>query len=261
MNGKTRIWIGGACLAGSASLVMLAFGGESATLSGTMQSVQSAQSSDNRGIFESAIPSDMRASVSVRSAYLQRSKEGRHEVTQASVSPLKIQLAAAVREGDFPALLQFLNYEFGKDSEADGLLIEAARKLALSGRPELVKLAESKISDFVALERSRATNSTSATGYRYGNLVHLAEALQDFRSSTAADSAVSLLQDQTMPRVVRGAAALSLGEMGHRGARAALVAYRDDLDDDLADSNSDPSEREFILGSLQEVDAILARLQ
>lgn len=247
----------GAFLAGSASLVMLAFGGESATLSGTNQLAQSAQSSQHRGIFESAMPSDMKASVSVRSAYLMRSKEGRHEVTKASVSPLKIQLAAAVREGDFPALLQFLNYEFGKDSEADGLLIEAARKLALSGRPELVKLAESKISDFVVLERSRATNP----GYAFGNLVHLAEALQDFRSSGAADSAVSLLQDQTMPRVVRGAAALSLGEMGHRGARAALVAYRDDLDDDLADSKLDPSEREFILGSLQEVDAILARLQ
>ena len=258
MNAKLRIWVGGVCVAGSASLIMLALGGESATLSSTDQFQQSSQP---RGIFKSALPSDSRASLSVQSAYLRRTKEGRHEVTQASASPLKIQLAAAVREADLPALVQFLNYEFGKDSEADGLLIEAARKLALSGRPELVKLAESKISDFVALERSRATNSTSATGYRYGNLVHLAEALQDFRSSTAADSAVSLLQDQTMPRVVRGAAALSLGEMGHRGARAALVAYRDDLDDDLADSNSDPSEREFILGSLQEVDAILARLQ
>jgi hypothetical protein len=258
MNAKLRIWVGGVCVAGSASLIMLALGGESATLSSTDQFQQSSQP---RGIFKSALPSDSRASLSVQSAYLRRTKEGRHEVTQASASPLKIQLAAAVREADLPALVQFLNYEFGKDSEADALLIEATRKLALSGRPELVKLAESKISDFVAFERSRATKSVHSNGYAFGNLVHLAEALQDFRGPAAGDSALSLLQDQAMPRVVRGAAALSLGEMGNKGARGALVVYRDDLDDELADSKSDPSEREFILGSLRELDAILARLQ
>lgn len=251
MSGKARIWIGSLSFMTLGAAFLLTRGAESAPVFGA--NPPSGQGSIFAGPQGHR---DLTASMVVRSAYLNRSKEPGLKVTKASVSPLKMQLAAAVREADLAALQQLMGYEFGKDREADGLLIEGARKLALSGRTELVGLAESKIASYVALERARSTEAD----YTFGNLVQLAEALQDFRGPVALDLAFSLLQDRSMPRIVRGAAALSLGEMGHSGARLALLSYRNDLKEELSNMPATSSDREFMVDSIREVDEIIGRL-
>jgi hypothetical protein len=170
---------------------------------------------------------------------------------------LAIQLAAAVREVDRPALVRLLNQPYGRDSELDGLLIEAARKLGSTATPENRSLAQAKLSEFREVEVARYQTGKPVTG----SLIQIAEAFGDVRGEVSVSESILLIGDVSLPRAVRSAAAVTLAKVNPSQALPFLAAYRNDLKEMLKQSGEVfAEEHEFVLDSIREVEELMAGL-
>jgi hypothetical protein len=170
---------------------------------------------------------------------------------------LAIQLASAVREADEPALVRHLNQPYGRDSELGGLLIEAARKLGSSASPENRSLAQAKLSEFREVEVARYQSGKPVIG----SLIQIAEAFGDVRGEASVSESILLIGDESLPRAVRSAAAVTLTKVNPSQALPFLAAYRNDLKEMLKRSGEVAAEeRGFVADSIREVEELMAGL-
>jgi hypothetical protein len=170
---------------------------------------------------------------------------------------LAIQLASAVREADEPALVRHLNQPYGRDSELGGLLIEAARKLGSSASPENRSLAQAKLSEFREVEVARYQSGKPVIG----SLIQIAEAFGDVRGEASVSESILLIGDESLPRAVRSAAAVTLAKVNPSQALPFLAAYRNDLKEMLKRSGEVAAEeRGFVADSIREVEELMAGL-
>jgi hypothetical protein len=214
------------------------------------------------------VSASMAKSDDSKSPVVSRSRE--IKVTKASLKPsiglngrseqnrgLAIQLASAVRQVDVPALVRLLNQPYGRESELDGLLIEAARKLGSTATPENRSLAQAKLAEFREVEVARYQAGKPATG----SLIQIAEAFGDVRGEVSVSESVLLIGDVSLPRVVRSAAAVTLAKVNPSQALPFLAAYRNDLKEMLKQSGEvSADEHEFIVDSIREVEELMAGL-
>jgi hypothetical protein len=192
------------------------------------------------------------------------------KVTKASLKPsigmngrveqnrgLTIQLASAVRQADGPALVRLLNQPYGRNTEMDGLLIEAARKLGSTASPENRSLAQSKLAEFREVEVARYQAGKPVTG----SLIQIAEAFGDVRGEVSVSESILLIGDESLPRVVRSAAAVTLAKVNPSQALPFLAAYRNDLKEMLKQSGEvSADEHDFVADSIREVEELMAGL-
>jgi hypothetical protein len=214
------------------------------------------------------VSASMAKSDDSKSPVVSRSRE--IKVTKASLKPsiglngrseqnrgLAIQLASAVRQVDVPALVRLLNQPYGRESELDGLLIEAARKLGSTATPENRSLAQAKLAEFREVEVARYQAGKPATG----SLIQIAEAFGDVRGEVSVSESVLLIGDVSLPRVVRSAAAVTLAKVNPSQALPFLAAYRNDLKEMLKQSGEVSADaHEFIVDSIREVEELMAGL-
>lgn len=197
--------------------------------------------------------------TNTESSYLSRART----LTKASMKrsgqnrDIVIQLAAAVREGNPPALVRLLSQPYGNDSEQDGLLIEAARKLGSNSQPENRSLAQAKLAEFREIEVGRYQSGKGSIG----SLIQIAEAFGDVRGEVSLSESVGILGDASLPRAVRSAAAVTVAKLNPPQALAYLASFRNDLKASLKQSSEgDGDERTFIADSLREVEELMAAL-
>jgi hypothetical protein len=191
---------------------------------------------------------DQRPSARSNQRPSDHSADDRDNTTQlasiAAPGTTKDDYVRAVQTGDTTVLSQLLSRTYGEDAELDALLIDGARQMYAVGSTQQKEQAQDALLGFAHFELNSRSPSVP------GNQIQIAEALGSINSPSVASHLIEWVQADSLDRVVRGAAVISLGELNASEALPAVEAYMKTLEDELLVSTDD--ERPFVQSSIDE---------